>query len=142
MTIHKTKTHITKSTTSKKTRIRTQKTPAAAEGKIFESSITEGMIEERARELAAIDGRNPNQATDTDRQNASRELHGHDHPATGASDEPKVSGWDWETPVPSSGHSAPQTTPPDDARIAEELVEEGINDAEHDQMVAARKRHK
>lgn len=142
MTIQKTKTPRTKSTTSKRTRIRTQRTPVSDEGKILESSVTEEMIEERARELAAIDGRHPNQATASDRRQASLEPHGGDHPVSDASDEPEVAGWDWETPVPSSGQSAPQTVPPDDARLAEELVEEGINDAEHDQMVAARKTHK
>lgn len=130
-----------KTDTRKPTRLRVKASQHSTRtgGKIIESSVTPEMIEERARELAVIAGRNPEEITVSDRREASRELHGLDRPASPPNDDPAATGWDWETPVPSTGKQASQYNPPDDSRLPEELVEEGVNDAEHDQMVAARK---
>lgn len=125
-----------------KTRIKAVSPTSQAGVKIIESSVTAEMIEERARELSLIAGRKPDEITVNDREQASRELHGLNRPASPSNDDPSVTGWDWGSPVPSTGQQASPTILPDEAQLAEELVDEGVNDAEHDQMVAARKARK
>ena len=106
-------------------------------GKITKPSVTPRMVEKRARELALIAGREQ-KVTDTDRAEARRELRGPIHPTPRASDSPLPQGSPWGSPPASAGHRASRNQPTDD-QISKELVEEGVDEAEHDQMVAARK---
>jgi hypothetical protein len=100
---------------------------------------TPELIERRAREIALIDERNPDDFTDTDWEQARRELAGEetngapeDVPAnTDVEDEHEI--------VPASpGHRAPRNGFEDDETLGEHLVSGGLEEAVHDQMLEAR----
>jgi hypothetical protein len=110
-------------------------------------TVTDKMVRERAVELAVIDGRNAQEVSTSDWEQAKREL-------TGGSDQdpneallesaPESERWD---PLPgSTGRVVPVTSidgEDDEGRsVSERLVEEGVLEAEHDQMVEAAKKQK
>ena len=100
-------------------------------------TVTEAMVRHRAQELALING-HPNQVLDSDLKEARRELTGEErvNPEPTAAEQ-LTEDQRWE-PVPESvGHKAPTVPAPDEQTFAEELVEEGVEDAEQDQMVKA-----
>ncbi len=100
-------------------------------------TVTPAMIRQRAKELALINGR-PNHVLDSDLAQARHELTGEErlNPEQSAAEQlPEESRWE-EVPE-SVGHKAPTVAAPDEQTFAEELVEEGIEDAEQDQMVRA-----
>ena len=99
-------------------------------------TVTKEMVEKRARELAVINGRSENRVLDSDREQARRELLGKERlvpSASQAEQVPEDQRWD---PVPGSsgGTGEPTVAPHDEQTDAEHLVEEGVADAEHDQM--------
>ena len=90
-------------------------------------AVTPQMIEERAHELARADGRA--EANDVDRTRARGDLTGGpEKPATS-----EESDRDWYTPLVSSGEKAPTVRPEDEENIPEKLIQEGIDEADHDQ---------
>jgi hypothetical protein len=104
--------------------------------------VTREMVQARTRELALIAGRVPSHVTQADYQQAKREL-------TGESDAdrqdalldslPEAKRWD---PVPgSAGHQAPESPSEDEddegRNESAQLVNEGVNEAERDQMLQA-----
>ena len=95
-------------------------------------TVTQQMIEKRAGEIARSDGRNrPN---DLDRSSAREELTG----ASSGSEKPPTReepGRDWQMPLVSTGEKAPTVRPEDDANIPEELIHEGVEEADHDQRL-------
>jgi hypothetical protein len=100
---------------------------------------TPELIERRAREIALIDERDPDNYTDADWDQARRELLGvensgapEDVPAnTDVEDEHEI--------VPASpGHRAPRNGFEDDETLGEHLVTDGLEEATHDQMLEAR----
>ena len=110
-------------------------------------TVTHKMVRERAVELAVIDGRTEQEVSKSDWEQAKREL-------TGGSDmdpkealletAPESERWD---PVPgSTGHimTVPSVDGEDDEGrgFTERLVEEGMLEAEHDQMLQAAKKQK
>jgi hypothetical protein len=110
-------------------------------------TVTHKMVRERAVELAVIDGRTEQEVSKSDWEQAKREL-------TGGSDmdpkealletAPESERWD---PVPgSTGHimTVPSVDGEDDEGrgFTEKLVEEGMLEAEHDQMLQAAKKQK
>ena len=101
-------------------------------------TVTEQMVRRRARELALINGRSSRQVLDSDLRQARRELTGEEGltpQASAAEQLPEESRWE---PVPESvGHKAPTMPASDEQTFAEKLVEEGVEDAEQDQMVKA-----
>jgi len=104
-------------------------------------SVGTADIERRARELAAIDGRSGNQITDTDLTRAEAELMGSVLPATSMEDEDAESGIsrDPSEPVSVSGHEIPLREGPDEEKAVERLALEGVEEAQHEQMLAARR---
>src|SRR6266404_100388 len=102
-------------------------------------TVTPVMVEARARELAVINGRDSSKPTKADYQQAKRELTGEeeiDPQEENIEAVPESEGWD---PVPgSSGRQAAESLGEDeDAEGRSEsaqMFEEGINEAEHDQM--------
>jgi hypothetical protein len=102
-------------------------------------TVTPAMVEARARELAAINGRDSSKPTKADYQQAKRELTGEeeiDLQEENLESVPESEGWD---PVPgSTGRQAAESLGEDeDAEGRSEsaqMYEEGINEAEHDQM--------
>jgi len=104
--------------------------------------VSQAMVHARARELALIAGRPPPQVSEIDYEQAKREL-------TGGSDVdpqeallesmPESKRWD---PVPGSpGHQAPEVASEDEdeegRNESAQLVEEGVREAELDQMLQA-----
>ena len=88
------------------------------------------MIEERALEIARGDGRT--QPNNLDRTRAREELTG----ATSASEQPPTReepGREWGMPLVSSGEKAPTVRPEDDENIPAKLIQEGVEEADHDQ---------
>jgi hypothetical protein len=97
-------------------------------------TVTQQMIEERASEIARSDGRS--QPNDLDRSRAREDLTG----ATLDSEKPPTReepGRDWQMPLVSTGQKAPTVRPEDDQNIPEELIQEGIDEADHDQRVSS-----
>lgn len=102
--------------------------------------ITAGDVERRAREIASISGRNDLQPTLEDREKAVAELSGQTvHPtlnddgkSTGA-----VSRDPSEEPVYFNNQKAP-VQDADEQESVERLALEGVEEAQHDQMVASR----
>ncbi|HVV01092.1 MAG TPA: hypothetical protein VHH88_06990 [Verrucomicrobiae bacterium] len=110
------------------------------EGRFTENSrglgtVTEKMVMDRAREIARINGRPSHQVLDSDVTEARRELTEEDslRPAeTPAEKLPEEERWDEVAEGPAS---RAETVPaPDEQTFAENLVKEGLEEAEHDSM--------
>jgi hypothetical protein len=96
-------------------------------------TVTPRMIEERAHELALSDGRNrPN---DLDRTRARSELTG--TPGSEQSPAREEPGRDWQMPLVSTGVKAPTVRSENDQNISERLVQEGVEEADHDQRLSS-----
>jgi|SRR4029077_19166408 hypothetical protein len=101
-------------------------------------TVTPAMVEARARELAVINGHD-SKPTKADYQQAKRELTGEeeiDPQEENLESVPELEGWD---PVPgSTGRQAADSLGEDEdaegRSEAAQMYEEGINEAEHDQM--------
>jgi hypothetical protein len=101
---------------------------------------TPELIETRAREIALIAERNPDEFTDADWEQAKRELMG--TVSRGAPEEIERSDEmpdDWEVTPTSTGERAPRAGVDDDEMLGEKLVSDGLEEATHDQMLQARK---
>ena len=106
-------------------------------------AVSRDMIHKMAKELAFLSGRVPPEVTDADRERAARELAGGseldltDQIIDALSESQR---WD---PVPGSqgaqGPDVPNEDEDDDEGRNEsaQLVEEGVHEAEHDQMLQA-----
>jgi hypothetical protein len=105
-------------------------------------TVTPAMVKARARELARIDGRDSSKPTEADYQQAKRKLTGEaeiDPQEESSESVPDSEGWD---PLPgSTGRQAADSLGEDeDAEGRSEsaqMFEEGISEAEHDQMLRA-----
>ena len=105
-------------------------------------TVTAEMVEARARELAVIAGRDHSQPSTVDYEQAKRELTGEpeiDDEEESLEPAPESEGWD---PVPgSTGHQRQDSFGEDEdsegRSESAQLVEEGIKEAEHDQMLQA-----
>lgn len=105
-------------------------------------TVTHHMVRQRAGELAIINGRTAQDANENDWDQAKRELTG--NPDESPSDAilnaaPESERWD---PVPgSTGHQARESASEDEdgdgLSASAQLVEEGVAEAEHDQMLQA-----
>ncbi len=111
-------------------------------------TVTPGMVRQRAVELAMINGRTAAEVSTADWDEAKRELTGGSYADLNDAlleSVPESERWD---PVPGSvGHKAPESASDDEdddgLTDSARLVEEGIAEAEHDQMLqAARERAK
>jgi hypothetical protein len=95
-------------------------------------------VEKRAREIALIAEREPDEFTDGDWDQAMRELRG--TPVSNAPEETDENAEvveEWNVVASSSGHRTPRVE--DDENLGEQLVEDGVQEAVHDQMVEARR---
>lgn len=101
---------------------------------------TPEMIERRAREIALIDERDPNNFTEGDWSKAHRELMGVETFEAPEELREKLEADEHETVPETHGHRAPRIGDTEDEEsVGERLVEGGIEEATHDQMVEARK---
>jgi hypothetical protein len=125
------------------------KTNPLKDGSIIENSgglgtVTPAMVQQRAVELAIIDGRTAQEVSKSDRAQARRELTGEpdvDPQQAALEAAPESERWD---PLPgSTGTKAPVSPSEDEDEEGrsdnERLVQEGMADAEHDQMRRASK---
>ena len=103
-------------------------------------TVTSEMVEARARELAAINGRS--QPSEADYQQAKRELTGEaetDPQEENVESIPESEGWD-RVPDSTGRQAAESLGEDEDAEGRSEsaqMFEEGVNEAEHDQMLRA-----
>lgn len=98
-------------------------------------------IEKRAREIAMIDERDPKEFTDSDWNQALKELLGAEHPTP--PEETKQSAAlsdDWYVAASSRGKRSPRPgVDEEEESVGEHLVTGGVEDATHDQMLEARR---
>ena len=108
------------------------------DGRISEHSkglgtVTQEMVRARAREIALINGRSPEHLSPLDFSQAKQELMGQNYVEPAEEKLPTSERWD---PVPGTpGHQAPSVPAHDEQTDSEKLVEEGVSEAEHEQMV-------
>lgn len=101
---------------------------------------TPELVEKRARELALIDERNPDEFTDADWEQARQELLGVASQA--APEEVSASGEtaeEWSAVAGDTGTRAPRAGVDDDEMLGEQLFAGGLEEGMHDSMVQARK---
>src|SRR6202022_4887682 len=99
-------------------------------------------IERRAREIAMIDERDPDEFTDADWNQAREELMGRLEipPPPEETKQTAELTDDWYVAAPSRGHRAPRPgTEEEEETVGEQLVTDGVEEATHDQMLEARK---
>lgn len=98
------------------------------------------MVEKRAREIAMIDERNPDEFTEEDWRQAKNELIGAEEAhAPEVADEVDAELSERDDIPGASGHRAPKSGFEDENSVGEELVSGGIHEAAHDQMLQARR---
>lgn len=105
-------------------------------------TVNREMVRERAIELADINGRSAKHLSKSDWEQADRELTGKpDMNSNEAVLESAPESERWDPVSGSTGHKAPVVSSDDEdgegRSDSERLVEEGVKEAEHDQMVRA-----
>src|ERR1700681_194264 len=98
-------------------------------------------IERRAREIAMINERNPDEFTDADWNQARRELLGDLATQPPEEDEKNINlKEEWEVTPDNRGHRVPRPgVDEEEETLGEHLVSDGREEAAHDQMLEARK---
>jgi hypothetical protein len=101
-------------------------------------------IERRARELVDIDGRSGAEITDFDLARAEAELLGNAFPAAPAEDDgtDAIPTRDPSEPISVNGHEISLQKGPEEEKAVERLALEGVEEAQHEQMLAARRRER
>ena len=98
-------------------------------------TVTEGMVIKRAKEIAVINGRNGNDYTQNDYDQARRDLVG--FPEIEATElegaAPDTGGWLGE--AGDRGVAAPVRPAKDEQTFGEDLVKQGVEEATHHQML-------
>jgi hypothetical protein len=97
-------------------------------------------VERRAREIAMIDERNPNEFTEADWAQARHELMGEENnvPPEETPDNAEMTE-EWNVIASSKGHRIPRPGTEEEETVGEHLVIEGIEEATHDRMLEARR---
>ncbi len=98
-------------------------------------TVTHDSVESRAQELAVINGRVAKEFTEADWQAAKLELSGHPTGEDAAEEESVAAVTRWDEEPGTSGHHVENANAPDEQTVAELLVHEGVDEAEHDRMV-------
>src|ERR1700756_5058684 len=98
-------------------------------------------IERRAREIAMIDERDPNEFTDADWTRARRELLGESDTMPPEEDDNNIRlEEEWEVTPDDRGHRVPRPGIEEDEKtLGESLVSDGTQEAARDQMLEARR---
>lgn len=117
---------------------------ALTENSVGLGTVTLDTVHARALELAMIDGRPTKVLSETDLAQARRELTGRaDIDPNDASLEAAPEAERWDPVAGSVGHKVATTSNEDEddegRSDSERLVEEGVSEAEHDQMLQAAK---
>ncbi len=102
-------------------------------------TVTRDMVLERALEIARINGHE--QHTQDDWEQAKRELVGNLGFPAGSEEEESINALTrWDEDPGTSGHHVENQAAPDEQTFAEQLVEEGVSEAEHEQMLEGSRR--
>ena len=96
--------------------------------------------EKRAREIAMIDERNPDEFTEADWKQARRELMGEENhtPPEETPDNAELTE-EWAMVASSKGHRMPRPGTEEEETVGEHCVIDGLEEAAHDQMLEARR---
>lgn len=119
-----------------------------SKGRIIDHAMGAGtvspeQVEERAREIAFINGRPPNAFTDEDREQARRELVGAEETSRMEADrDATAESAPGSITSGSHGHRVETVEPTDEQTLGEKLIQEGFDEAEHEHMVEATKEEK
>lgn len=101
-------------------------------------TVTEEMIRHRAGEIALISGRSTRKIIEADIEQARRELLGEEGLNPESSAEEQLPEGSRAIGIENTGDGRVEAVPaPDEQTFAEKLVEEGVQEAEHEQMVQA-----
>jgi hypothetical protein len=102
--------------------------------------LDERDVEKRAREIATIRGHSTENITEEDRAEAWAELHGDHARDTMATDHVSRGSIsrDPSEPLGDPGHQVADRVEEDESTAVERLANEGLEEAQHDQMLAAR----
>jgi hypothetical protein len=96
-------------------------------------------VKQRAREIAMIDERDPDEFTEGDWQQAHRELLGEQTIAAPEENSRTAEVVEeWNVVAADTGHHALRAADGEDKNLGEQLVEDGLEEATHDQMLEAR----
>src|SRR5881227_2890343 len=97
-------------------------------------------VERRAREIAMIDERSPDEFTEADWRQARHELMGAENntPPEETSDNADLTE-EWTVVASSKGHRMPRPGTGEEETVGEHLVIDGLAEAAHDQMLEARR---
>lgn len=97
-------------------------------------------VEKRAREIAIIDERDPDEFTDADWAQARREMLGVENniPPEETPDNADLTE-EWDMVASSKGHRAPRPGVEEEETVGEHCVVDGLEEATHDQMLEARR---
>jgi len=97
-------------------------------------------VEKRAREIALIDERNPDEFTEADWKQARRELMGEENnrPPEETPDNADLTE-EWTVVASSKGHRLPRPGTEEEETVGEHCVIDGLEEAAHDQMLEARR---
>ena len=98
-------------------------------------------VEQRAIEIAVIAGRSAGHVTEADRDQARRELLGEGSREPEEDDAMIGASGALDEPPGSTGQHIASLLPEDEANIGERLVQEGVDEALHDEMLQARKKN-
>jgi hypothetical protein len=123
--------------------MKNEKNPAA--GRIISHANGLGLpndadVERRAKEIARIEGHSV--VREDDRRRATEELGGNDLPPLGDEEAEGTSSLSRDPSEPAStpGRQIPDQENEEEQFTTERLVAEGVSEAEHDQMLAARRK--
>jgi len=97
-------------------------------------------VEKRAREIAMIDERNPDEFTEADWRQARHELMG-DENNSPPEETPDNAGLteEWSVVASSKGHRSPRPGTEEEETVGEHCVIDGLEEAAHDRMLEARR---
>jgi hypothetical protein len=103
------------------------------------NELTAEAVERRARELAQIDGRSPDLIEREDLRRSRAELSGDTLPPSTLTDSESNAGLSRDPGEPPSdtGIQIPDLNESEEQQVTERLVLEGVEEAQHEQMLAA-----
>lgn len=100
-------------------------------------TVTPEMVEQRAREIALINGRPAEEFNEADLDEARAELTGESALEEQREQDSALGAGTLRDVIPgTAGHKNAAKLPSDEQRMAEQLVQEGVDEAEHHSMLA------
>lgn len=99
-------------------------------------TVTKAMVTQRAKEIAVINGRNGNDFTEDDFEQARRELTGFQNVEDTELEQAAPDAGGWLGEAGDRGQKAPVRPAKDEQTFGEDLVKQGVSEATHDTMLA------